>query len=57
VAVRAGQLASELRRRSAAYRTSHLFVPWGDDFKVIGDARRMGRSGAYFDGRERRTLL
>ena len=31
---RAAALASELTRRAGAYRTSHLLVPWGDDFKV-----------------------
>ena len=34
VAQRASMLVSDLLRRAAAYRTSHLLVPWGDDFKV-----------------------
>ena len=36
VASRARDLASEIRSRSRAYRTSHVLVPWGDDFKFQG---------------------
>lgn len=33
VAHRAASLISEARHRAASYRTRHLLVPWGDDFK------------------------
>ena len=33
---RAELFVSEFRRRSGAYRSSHLLVPHGDDFKFQG---------------------
>ena len=43
VAARASYLVTELRSRSKAYRTSHLLVPFGDDFK-FQDAGRQFRN-------------
>lgn len=40
---RAETFVAEFRRRSAAYRSSHLLVPHGDDFKFQG-----GGAGAQF---------
>jgi len=37
---RANQLTSELKRRAAAYRTRHLLVPFGDDFKFKNAANQ-----------------
>ena len=48
VKARAEALVYELRRRSEAYRTSHLLVVHGDDFKFRGAGAR-----AQFDGLDR----
>ena len=51
---RAEALAEELRRRAAAYRSSHLLVPFGDDFKFQNAEVRGGEPGGARSTERRR---